>query len=137
MIGRANEWRVAVHATLHDGWRVVHGTLTLVLAWLALVLAVPPNTFATGVSYDLMERLAPEGLWAAIFGLGAVAGAAGLVMRRPAALALSCAVLCMLHGTFALLILLANPASTGSGTYGLLALLALGRLIRGDGRWGG
>ena len=135
MIGRANEWRMALHATLHDGRQVVHGTLTLVLAWLAVVLAVPQRTFPTGTSYAMLEQMAPEGVWAAVFAAGALAGALGLLVRRPPLVALSCAVLCLLHGTFALLILAANPIGTGSGTYALLALLALGRLIRGDGRW--
>lgn len=54
---------------------VIEVVSVLVLLSHAIVLAVPPATFALSINYRVMQSIAPEGLWSgglfAILGLGA------------------------------------------------------------------
>lgn len=114
---------------LRDGWFIVQAGITAIPAWFALVLWVPPATFPTSPSYDLMESLAHEWAWACISAALAAVGFASLLLgagTRRRLLLHRCAAgaLSLFHGTVALCIGVANPASTGTGTYLVLALLA-------------
>ena len=110
---------------------VLHLGITAVLVWLSAILLLPARTFDTSVSYALLDALAPEWAWSLVLGAGAGLGLWGLVTPRPFVRHLSCTALSLLHTLIALCMVSANPVSTASGTYIILAFLALGRLVAG------
>ena len=110
-----------VHGPWHDAQLAIHVGLTGVMGWIAGILAWPGETFRTGVAYAVMEQLAPENMWAMAFWLVATIGVVGLITQSRVARLLSVLVLASAHGVLALCFALANPSSTGSGTYAVLA----------------
>lgn len=108
---------------MRDARLAIHAALTGVMAWLALVLALPGDTFGTSPTFALMQRLGSEDGWAMVFWLVASIGLTGLGStarwwRLASVLALSTA-----HGVVAILFVLGNPLTTATGTYAVLALL--------------
>lgn len=102
----------------------INMTLIAIMAWFAFILALPWNTFPTGVGYHLFAALMPEEMWAAAFAIVAAIGVIGLWSKNRNVWTLSAMVLSTAHGTVALLTLFGNPVGIGSGTY--LTLAALG-----------
>ena len=101
--------------------QAIHLALCAVMAWLALVLSAPGETFATSMSYRLMASMGSEARWAMAFWAAAGMGAVGLVTPFPL-LRLGCVLLlAAMHGVVALCFALSNPLTTGSGTYAVLA----------------
>ena len=120
---------------LQDARLALHLALTLIMAWLAMVLAWPGDTFGTSQSYAIMRRIAPEEAWAMAFWMVASVGAAGLLTTNRPVRLVSVLVLATAHGVVALSFVLGNPATTGTGTYAVLAGLGyyLGWRRTGDG----
>lgn len=104
-----------------DARRAIHMALCAVVAWLALVLALPGATFATSMSYRLMAALAPEQAWSGVFACVAVVGVLGLAARSRVLLLAGVLVLSTTHGVVALCLVVANPLSIATGAYGVLA----------------
>ena len=104
-----------------DARVAIHAALTAGMAWLAVILALPGDTFATGRGWDRFAEMGNEDTWAMVFWAVASVGAAGLAARQPL-LRLCCAVtLATAYGCVALLMLWGAPAGSGSGTYSVLA----------------
>lgn len=108
---------------MNDARNAIHVALTAVMAWLAIILALPGDTFSRSHSFDLMARMAPEGAWAMAFWMVASVGAVGAVSPGRAVRLASVLTLSTAHGALAALLGLASPYTTASGTYGILALL--------------
>ena len=91
------------------------------MAWLALVLSAPGDTFGASLSYRMMAAMGGEHAWAMAFWAAASLGLVGLATpSRP--LRLACVlVLATVHGAVALCFALSNPSGTGTGTYAVLA----------------
>lgn len=105
-----------------DARHAIHAALCAVMAWLSAVLALPGETFGTSMSYRLMAAMGTEEQWAAVFAVVAVAGMAGLAPWPRPLLRLFCVLLlATAHGVVALCFAGANPATTATGTYGVLA----------------
>lgn len=105
-----------------DGRHAIHAALCAVMAWLSVVLALPGETFGTSVSYGVMADMGTEGQWSAAFAAVALAGLAGLAPRlRPLLRLLGVLLLATAHGVVALCLAWANPLTTATGTYGVLA----------------
>ena len=116
---------------LNDGWRVIHGALTLILFGLALVLVLPPATFASSPTYRVMAAIGSENEWAVGFVACGFLGLAGTFSRNARMIILSAALLCGVHALIAYCAVIANRGTTGTVMYGMCALLAFGRLVRG------
>ena len=113
--------RRALRPWLPNARGAIHLALCAVLAWLALLLSAPGDTFPTSVSYRVMAAVASEPRWALAFWAGASVGAFGLATPCRV-LRLACVlVLASLHGAVALCFALSNPMTTASGTYAVLA----------------
>ena len=97
--------------------------LTAVMAWLATVLLLPGETFAGSRSFRVMQSLAPENEWALVFSVLACIGSLGIAVRSPLLRMVCGSFVATMHGVVGLCLVLANPISTGAGTYGILALL--------------
>ena len=97
-------------------------TLTWVMGWWAAILAWPGDTFATGPGYRMFSQIASEDAWATIFGIVCVIGA--LSIRYVRLRSFAAQILSVSHGVIALLIMMANPISTGTGVYAILAAMA-------------
>ena len=106
---------------VRDARIALHVALTVIMGWLALLLAWPGETFATSSSYAVMSRIGPEEAWAMAFWIVASVGVIGLSTLDRALRLLSALVLATAHGVVALSFVLSNPASTGTGTYAVLA----------------
>lgn len=116
-----------------DGWIAVSWTATGVLAWWSAILFIPPSTFSTSPTYDFFASLGSEGTWAVVFALGAAIGAWGNLSHSREVHSMSMLVMSTMHMLIGIGCALGNAATTGTGTYLLLAFLVLGRLIA-DGR---
>jgi len=110
-------------SALRDARLALHAALTMIMAWLAVLLALPSDTFGTSQSYAVMERIAPEPVWAMSFWMVASVGVCGLFTIHRVLRLVSVLVLATAHGVLALSLVLANPATTGTGTYTVLAAL--------------
>ena len=106
-----------------DARLAIHAALTAVMAWLALVLALPSDTFSSSPSFHVMAAMASEDHWAMAFWLVASVGFVGLLTQDQVLRLGSVLVLATMHGVVAGLFALANPATTATGTYGVLAAL--------------
>ena len=106
-----------------DARVAIHAALTAVMAWLALVLALPGDTFENGRSYAVLASMMTEDHWAMAFWLVANIGMVGVTTCNRTLRLGSVLVLATMNGVVAVCLLLANPTSTGSGTYGVLAAL--------------
>ena len=102
--------RIALHVAVS----VIMGRLVVLLAW-------PDETFAASSSYAVRSRTGPEAAWAMAFWMVASVEVTGLSTLDRALRLLSALVLAMAHGVAALGFVLGNPASTGTGTYAVLA----------------
>lgn len=65
-----------------DGVLVARVLLALDTAWLAFVLALPGDTFATSSGFRLMAEVMSEDRWAAVFAVAATIEVASLFSRR-------------------------------------------------------
>lgn len=108
---------------LRDARLAIHAALTAVMAWLALVLALPGDTFGSSRSFSFMQRLGTEDAWAVAFGLVAGFGLIGLRAVATWWRLASVLVLSTAHGVVAICFALGNPLTTATGTYAVLALL--------------
>lgn len=108
---------------LFDARMAIHVALTAILAWLALALILPGDTFGNSGAWRLFARIAPEDEWAVAFFLGAVVGALGVDTRHRTLKVASILALATAHGTLALLFLFGNPTGGASGTFAIVALL--------------
>lgn len=108
---------------MRDARVALHVALTAVMMWLAVVLAWSGGIFGSSNSYAIMHRIGPEHGWAVAFWLVASVGVSGLVTAGPLLRLASVLVLATAHGLVALSFVLSNPASTGTGTYAVLAML--------------
>ena len=106
----------------HPCMPMMHGLLTWVVAWWAIILALPFDTFSSSKSYRLFAEMASETLWA--FGFACVAGLGVAGMMRPRLRLLSAHILAITHVLIAAFLCIPNPAGTGTGIYGGFALLA-------------
>ena len=110
-------------AALRDGRLAIHAALTAVMAWLAVILALPSYTFHTSKSFACMATMGTEPAWAMVFWLVACLGLVGLLTPSRGMRLGSVLVLATMHGVVAGCIALSNPATTGTGTYAVLAAL--------------
>lgn len=108
-------------AVLRDARAAIHLALTAVMAWLALVLALPDDTFRLSPAYALMAAMGREDAWAVAFWAVACIGAAGLSTPSRGLRLASVLTLATMHGVVALCFGVSSPATTGSGTYAVLA----------------
>lgn len=108
---------------LGDARLAIHAALTAVMAWLAVVLAAPGDTFGTSISFRAMAALATEEHWSMAFWLAATLGLIGLTTPHRGMRLGSVLVLATMHGVVAGCLVLGNPATTGTGTYAVLACL--------------
>lgn len=108
----AGDARVAIHAALTAG-----------MGWLAMLLALPGDTFVLSRGWTLFAEMGSEGAWAMAFWAVASIGAIGLTAGRPSLRFCSVLVLSTAYGCVALLMLWAAPLGSGSGIYGVQAAL--------------
>lgn len=104
----------------------MHAALSAIMAWLALALALPGQTFDfAGFSY--FAKLGTEHQWSVLFLLAALAGLAGLVAPWSWAGRVSVFLLATAHGSVALCFYKSGPpdgpALTGTGTYAIIAAM--------------
>ena len=107
----------------YDARFAIHLALTIEMAWLAVILALPGDTFGQGRGWSQFAELGTENHWAMAFWLTASLGASGLttssrVLRLCSVLALSSG-----YGIIAGLMLWGSPTGSGSGTYAMFAAL--------------
>ncbi len=108
---------------MRDARVALHAALTVIMMWLAMLLAWPAGTFATSISYGVMHRIASEEGWAMAFSVVASVGVSGLCTASRLLRLFSVLVLATAHGVVAISFVLSNPAETGTGTYAVLAVL--------------
>ena len=108
--------------SLYDAKQAIHATLTAIMFWLGGILVLPGSTFSTSHSYRALERVATESTWAIAFLFVAFFGLIGLFITGPFR-QMSVVGLATAHGTFSVCLFLGNPSGTGSGTYGIIAVL--------------
>ncbi len=106
---------------MRDGLFAVHVALTAVMAWLAVALAAPNDTFGSSAAYRAMARLGSETGWAMAFWAAACLGVAGLCTPSRWLRLLSVLALATMNGLVALCFATGNPTGTGAGTYAVLA----------------
>ena len=114
---------ILLRAALRDARLAIHAALTAVMAWLAVILALPNDTFGTSPSFARMAAMATEDHWAMAFWLAATIGVMGLATPSRLGRLLSVLVLATMHGVVAGCFLMAHVATTGTGTYAILAAL--------------
>lgn len=110
-------------AAFRDARLAIHAALTAVMAWLAVILVLPGDTFGTSKSFTRMAALGTEPVWALVFWLAACLGLVGLLTPSRGTRLASVLVLATMHGVVAGCFALSNPATTGTGTYTVLAAL--------------
>jgi hypothetical protein len=101
----------------------VHVGLTLLLAFLCVVLLQPEATFDTGQGYAVMAEMATEDQWACVFGAGAILGTISYFTRSRAFKLCTAAALSAIHAVVGTAIVIANPVSIGSGAYFFIAAM--------------
>lgn len=106
-----------------DARFAIHAALTLDMAWLAVILAMPGDTFAQARGWSEFAKLGPENCWAMAFWLVASLGAVGLSTPSRAVRLFGVLVLSSTYGVIAGLMLWGAPSGSGSGTYAVLAVL--------------
>ena len=99
----------------------IHVALTAVMGWLAIVLIVPGDTFASSPTFHVMASIAAEERWAMVFWGAASVGLAGLTTSSRLVRLVSVLLVSTMHGIVALCFVLANPVTTGTGTYSIIA----------------
>lgn len=107
---------------LVDGVFVMRlGLILDALGW-SVLLALPGETFRNSHGYDLMAWLLPERVWAGLFGLEALACAAGLFLPPGRWRSLAPVGGAVLYGLTALSMARTVPLSTGSIAYAVVLL---------------
>ena len=111
---------------MRDARVALHLALTVIMGWLALLLAWPGETISTSGSCAVISCISGKDAWAMAFwamAFCAVAsvGAIGLSMCNRALRLFSALVLATAHGVVAISFVLGNPASIEAGTYAVLA----------------
>ena len=118
-----------------DARAAIHLTLTVVMGWLAIVLALPGDTFGTALSFRLMASLASEDVWAMLLWFIACIGVIGIFTPTRLVRLVSVLVLATMHGVLAGLLAVSNPLAWGSafcaGFAGLGYYLAWRRAVEG------
>ena len=116
-----------------DPLRPLHIGLALTLIWLAVVLALPGETFTTGRAYAGMAAVATEQTWSVLLAVAGLLGLAGMrdmtcgeVCGMPLRWHLLClAVLALVHLWLAFLVFVANPFGFGTPLFGVLGTLGI------------
>ncbi len=106
---------------MNDARNALHLGLTLVMAWLGAMLALPADTFSSNPAFRVMAQIAPENTWAMALWSVATIGAMGLVASHHVMRTASTVVLGTAHGVVAVCTYQGNPIGTGTGTYAVLA----------------
>ena len=106
---------------MNDTRNVLHLGLTLIMAWLGALLALPADTFSTNPAFRVMAQIGPETCWAYAFWLVATVGFISLVSANGMLRTVSSVLLGTAHGVVATCTFLGNPVGTGTGTYAVLA----------------
>ena len=104
-----------------DARVAIHAALTVGMGWLAVILALPGDTFAMGRGWARFADMGSENTWAMVFWAVASVGVVGLAAGRPLLRLCSVVTLSTAYGCVALLMLWGAPAGSGSGTYSVLA----------------
>lgn len=104
-----------------DARVAIHAALTVGMGWLAVILALPGDTFATGRGWTRFGEMAGESTWAMVFWLVASVGVAGLTASGPMLRLFSVLTLSTAYGCVAMFMLWGAPSGSGSGTYTVLA----------------
>jgi hypothetical protein len=115
---------------LRNGILAMQVLLTSIMAWWGIALLRPINTFGSSSSYSEFVRVWPhsETKWAGVFFIAALIGVFGLWARNRWARLWAAVVLVAAHGDLAFMSWGGNGASTGTGTYALLAIFGLWRI---------
>lgn len=100
---------------------LINASLILVLLVIATALAVPGETFNTGLRFKYMAAIANEDTWALFFYAASCLGLWGMVSGRWFVLRLTVAVMATIHFMIALLLIMANPRDI-SWTYLVFAI---------------
>lgn len=113
--------------------------LILIPMWFGFLLLAKFNTFETSRSYFYMQQQMTEMQWAALsLSIALISLICWAAHNRYAMIFQNC-LLMGWHGLVALCIFLANPFTTGSGTYAILAfaatLRALNLSLSRDSEW--
>lgn len=104
-----------------DARLAIHAALTVGIGWLAVILALPGDTFATGRGWTRFGEMGSENTWAVVFWFVASVGFVGLAASSPMLRLFSVLTLSTAYGCVALLMLWGAPYGSGSGTYTVLA----------------
>ena len=104
-----------------DARLAIHVALTLVLAWLAIELAIPGDTFGESPGYAVMARLGSEDHWAMVLWAGASVGLVGVGTQRRVVRLGSVLVLASMLGVVAWCFASAPVLTTAAGTYAVIA----------------
>lgn len=115
--------RETIRALALDGTFVGRAALAAVLAWWAVVLLLPGRTFGGGSGAWFMTH-APEPVWAAFCGSGAIVCGSALFVRRPGWRLASALYTACVFGVLAWGYWAANPRSGNTGTHLVLAAWA-------------
>lgn len=105
----------------YDARFAIHLALTAGMAWLAVILALPGDTFGSGRGWTKFAELGPENTWAMVFWAIASVGAVGLTTDRRGTRLLSVLVLSASYSIVAGLMYWGSPAGSGTGIYAALA----------------
>lgn len=103
-------------------YRTTHGVLTLVMAWLAILLIEPEPSLLTSAA-RLMIALMPEPDWGILCALVAVIGALALLTENYTLRMVSAGVLGAAHLAIGALLFVANPHAIGSALFFGYAIL--------------
>lgn len=103
--------------------------LTFIPLWFAFILMLQGHTFDTSKTYAMMAIVMSEENWALYSGGMVFVVMACWFSDNYYALLFQNCLLMAWHGLVALCVFLANPLTTGTGTYGILALACTLRAI--------
>jgi hypothetical protein len=109
--------------------------LTMVMAWLGIVLMLPGSTFDASPAWRIFSDIAQENVWAIVLLMTAVLGGVGIDTKHLWLKTASLFILATAHGGLAILFLLGNPRGGASGTYAIIALLGYYLVARLPGVW--
>lgn len=106
-----------------DNIKAIEVALIAALLWWSFILAMPIDTFHTGLDYKAMKDIASEEVWSAFFFLIAVLNIYGILSER---FKLHVFSLCVQAGVWffvSAMFAMSSLASTGTGIYFIVALL--------------
>ena len=108
---------------------IAQAILIFIPLWFGIILANKHNTFETSRSFLVMQMQMTESQWALVSIIFAIIGIMCWATGNRFAMIFQNALLMGWHGMIALCIFLANPITTGSGTYAILAFAATMRAV--------